>query len=226
MPIYETYVPRHNNHIHATRFLGDLLNAKEIMAWIGRACVYTPPTTVIPRAKLTIPTPFGERTASVGNWIVRTNDGEFLVMKAEAFDAEYLQKSYEDARLVNHARAELALFPNEDPDFIESLIKTIEGFTSYKGHSGESATIAIHMATALLNGRNLMPLTDDAAEWEFHDKDKYGVSVDMWQNYRNSAAISEDGGKTYYIVGEPLLGVDERKMYTSTPALTKEEVAE
>jgi hypothetical protein len=98
--------------------------------------------------------------------------------------------------LAEHARHELELCGQyaEDPEYSESIIKAVEAFASY-GHSGGSAMIAREQLHALLGFKALSPLTSDPAEWE----DRSEVSgTPMWQNRRDPAVFSTDGGKTWY----------------------------
>lgn len=187
-------------YIDVVQFEGGREHALELCRWIGGGSSYIPATSEDPREYLQVPTMFGPRDAKVGQYIVKLENETFLVYKHEALYSEYMPVEYDAAehQLVTHARRELERFPNEDPDFKESLLAAIKGFTSYRGHSGSSAAIATHMITALLNGDNLMPLTDDPEEWELRSAEQYGMEHDLWQNKRNSKAISEDGGKTYY----------------------------
>ena len=109
----------------------------------------------------------------------------------------------EENTLVEHARRELSLIgqTEEDPEFTKSIIKAVEGFTSY-GHSGGSAPIGIGMLTELLQFKNLSPLTDNPDEWMQHGEDVWPEPGGIWQNKRNSEAFSKDGGKTYYLLSE------------------------
>lgn len=102
------------------------------------------------------------------------------------------------SNLVEHARRELELCGQtaEDPAYAQSIIAAVAAFASY-GHSGGSAEMAVEQLHRLLQFDNLTPLTDSPDEWE--DRSEMS-SVPMWQNTRNPAAISEDGGKTYYLV--------------------------
>ena len=102
--------------------------------------------------------------------------------------------------LVEHAKRELALAGNDEA-FNNSIIKAIEGFTSY-GHSGGSASVAIPMLNDLLQFKNLTPLTDDPEEWQQHSKEMWDGEKGVWQSRRNSEAFSNDGGKTYYLLSE------------------------
>jgi hypothetical protein len=102
------------------------------------------------------------------------------------------------SNLVEHARRELALCGQtaEDPAYAASLVATVAAFSSY-GHSGGSAAIAVEQLARLLRYEALAALTSDPAEWE----DRTAISgVPMWQNRRDSRAISRDGGQTWTYV--------------------------
>lgn len=100
--------------------------------------------------------------------------------------------------LVEHARRELELCGQfkEDPGYSSSIVAAVAAFASY-GHSGGSAGIAIHQLHTLLQFRTLSPLTSDPEEW-FDHSDISGAP--LWQNKRDPAAMSRDGGKTWYFV--------------------------
>jgi hypothetical protein len=102
------------------------------------------------------------------------------------------------SNLVEHAKRELALL-GEEPEMTACLVKSVEGFASYPGHSGGSAAIAREMLHTLLDFGNLAALTDDPAEWA--DRSEVSSSP-LWQNIRNPKAMSEDGGQTYWLVGQ------------------------
>lgn len=99
------------------------------------------------------------------------------------------------SNLVEHAKRELALMDNDDK-FNESIIKAVEAFASY-GHSGGSASAGIAILYDLLQFKNLMPLTNDRAEWMCVDREG-----NIWQSTRNSEAFSNNRGKTYYLLSE------------------------
>lgn len=100
-----------------------------------------------------------------------------------------------ESNLVAHARHELELI-GEEPDTVEGYLKVIQAFADM-GHSGGSAAVAIPVVNRLLQFENLTPLTDDPADW-------IEVGPSVWQNRRNSRMFSEDGGKTYTDVEDPL----------------------
>lgn len=102
--------------------------------------------------------------------------------------------------LVEHATRELELCGQtaEDPGYAATLIATIAAFASY-GHSGGSQSLAIEQLHKLLQYRTLSPLTSDPEEWE----DRSEISgAPLWQNRRDSAAMSRDGGQTWYFVDD------------------------
>lgn len=102
-----------------------------------------------------------------------------------------------ESPLVVHARRELALI-GEDEWVTEGLCKVVTAFTAM-GHSGFSAAHCAAHLDKLLRYQPLSPLTDDPAEWE----DRTDISGSpLWQNIRDSRAMSKDGGKTYTIVDE------------------------
>lgn len=103
--------------------------------------------------------------------------------------------------LVEHAKRELELSGQwaEDPGYSQSIISAIASFASY-GHSGGSAEVAIDQLNALLRFRTLSPLTTDPEEWQ--DRTEESGGVPMWQNMRDPAAFSNDGGQTWYYVDD------------------------
>lgn len=117
------------------------------------------------------------------------------------------------SRLVDHARRELIRCGqwDEDPAYSQSLLAAIAAFCTF-GHSGGSQGMAVAQLTALLAGETLTPLTNDPDEWE----DRSAISgVPMWQNNRNSAAISYDHGLTYQLMTDT---DGDATVYTSAPA--------
>jgi hypothetical protein len=105
---------------------------------------------------------------------------------------------------VEHARRELELCGQyaEDPAYSESIIKAVRAFASY-GHSGGSAMVAREQIHALLGFKALSPLTSDPAEWQ--DRSEISGSP-LWQNRRDPAMFSGDGGQTWYEVASPPTG--------------------
>lgn len=109
--------------------------------------------------------------------------------------------------LVEHAKRELEKCGQykEDPAYAQSIIAAVAAFASY-GHSGGSAGIAIEQLHTLLQFRTLSPITSDPDEWI----DQSPISsTPLWQNMRDSAAMSRDGGKTWYFVDERKSNEDE-----------------
>lgn len=102
-----------------------------------------------------------------------------------------------DSPLVDHARRELGLI-GEDQWITDGLCKAVAAFAEM-GHSGFSAAHSTAVLDKLLRYQPLSPITDDAVEWE----DRSEMSgYPLWQNVRDSRAMSRDGGKTYTLVDE------------------------
>lgn len=102
--------------------------------------------------------------------------------------------------LVEHARRELDLAGefDSDPAMAQSIVAAVAAFSSYR-HSGTSAELAADALNLLLHRRTLTPITNDPDEWI----DRSEVSGNpLWQNLRDSAAFSNDGGRTYWILDE------------------------
>ena len=110
------------------------------------------------------------------------------------------------SNLVDHARRELAII-GEEPETIDGYLKVIQAFADM-GHSGGSASVAISVIHALLQFKNLSPLTTHAADWFHHTAEAWGEPGGIWQNKRNGEAFSRDGGKTYYLLSERVDGGD------------------
>lgn len=111
--------------------------------------------------------------------------------------------------LVEHARRELELV-GEEPGMSACLVATVGAYASY-GHSGGSHQEALRTLMLLLDYRALTPLTADPAEWIDRSQ---ASGTPWWQNERDSRAMSCDGGRTYWLVGDDQ-GQQERRMYTS-----------
>ena len=113
----------------------------------------------------------------------------------------FTMENKEDARvsnLVEHAKVELALLDEADW-LVEGYLKIIQDFADM-GHSGSSAIHSVAILERLLLFQNLTPLTDDPSEW--NEVTVYLGGKPTWQNNRNPAAMSEDGGKTYILQSE------------------------
>ncbi len=106
----------------------------------------------------------------------------------------------EESNLVLHARTELKAL-GEDPETIDGYIKVVQAFAEM-GHSGGSASVAVPVLVALLQFKNLRPLTDNPEEWHFHGPEFWDGTNGIWQNKRDGEAFSNDGGKTYYLLSE------------------------
>jgi hypothetical protein len=118
-----------------------------------------------------------------------------------------------DSNLLAHAKRELDLLgmpeakdwdentEQWDPDAAMriGILDIIFNF-SKQGHSGFSASYAIGALEKLLRFENLSPLTNHPDEWM--DVSEFGGETNLWQNVRNSACFSYDGGQSYYNLNE------------------------
>lgn len=112
--------------------------------------------------------------------------------------------------LINHAKRELELLGMYEKDpkdelgtelqikTADSIIAMIKEFCSV-GHSGSSAEWTRDILHKLLGWENLTPITSNPDEWE-DESERSGYP--MWQNKRNPALFSKDGGKTWYNVNK------------------------
>jgi hypothetical protein len=110
------------------------------------------------------------------------------------------EKSTDDGPDVSHARHELEII-GEEPETIELYLNIIREFGKM-GHSGASKAIAIPVLNQLLLRRPLSPITDNPDEWLCHPSNVWDGQNCVWQNKRDSRIFSENGGRTYYFVGE------------------------
>lgn len=109
--------------------------------------------------------------------------------------------------LVDHARRELELVGMLDADsdyggmLGRAALELVEKFAS-QGHSGGSAMGVLALFDKLARHQPLTDITSNPAEWFFHGAMGPG-GEDIWQNIRDSAAFSRDGGKTWYHLDDP-----------------------
>lgn len=80
----------------------------------------------------------------------------------------------------------------------DSILKMIEAWNKV-GHSGGSAGWTREIVYKLLNWENLTALTSNPDEWNDVSEES---GTPMWQNNRNPAVFSKDGGKTNYNISE------------------------
>lgn len=82
-----------------------------------------------------------------------------------------------------------------------AVIELAETF-SKQGHSGFSASYVGSIFYALIQDKALTPLTNEPEEWEdvsatMYSPEQIAAGQKMWQNKRDLAAFSRDGGKTW-----------------------------
>lgn len=115
-----------------------------------------------------------------------------------------------NSRLVQHAERELTAI-GEDPEFIDGYLQMLTIFAEMR-HSGGSASVFIPTLNALLNFKNIGPLTNDPEEW----MDVGEISgFPFWQSRRCSDAFSTDGGLTYYLLSDGANSENQTPIYTS-----------
>lgn len=79
----------------------------------------------------------------------------------------------------------------------KAVLELIDVFAR-QGHSGMSAALVSKLFYDLARYQTLTPITDDPAEWiDRSDFSAENGGKPYWQNKRNSAFFSDDGGKTY-----------------------------
>jgi hypothetical protein len=114
------------------------------------------------------------------------------------------------SNLVQHAETELraqGLF-EQDSDYDgmlgQAVMELIVLFASQR-HSGYSAGMTLDLFKRLASFEPLSPLTDNPEEWmEVSSGLVDRNEPPLWQNRRQATAFSNDGGKTYYDLDEPL----------------------
>lgn len=110
----------------------------------------------------------------------------------------------ETSPLVEHAEYEMrraGLF-DADADYGGTLaphvLDLIRLFAS-GGHTGFSAPLTVELFSKLAMFQPLTPLTSEPGEW----LDRSEISgTPLWQNRRHSAAFSEDGGQSWYVLDD------------------------
>lgn len=117
------------------------------------------------------------------------------------------------SNIVDKAHNELSLI-GEDAYTVRGYLHMLAIFAEM-GHSGGSASAFIPTLHELLLQKNLSPLTDNPNEWIYQGASTYGNTDGVWQNKRSFACFSENGGKTYYDIDEPLDEHGLRKIYAS-----------
>lgn len=108
--------------------------------------------------------------------------------------------------LVAHAKDELkrAGFFDKDSDYEgmlgDAVLELVEKFAA-QGHSGFSAMQTLAIFDRVARFKTLSPITSDPSEWMEVGLD-YGSKKEVWQNRRNPAVFSNDGGQTWYDLDE------------------------
>lgn len=114
-------------------------------------------------------------------------------------DAE-TQDATLDSSLVAHAEREMRLagLYDDDADYggmIPQAVMAVVRAFAEQGHSGASAGMTLAILDKLLRFQPLTELTSDPGEWR--DVSEI-VGHPFWQNLRDPAVFSKDGGQTWY----------------------------
>jgi hypothetical protein len=118
-------------------------------------------------------------------------------------------------QLHNHAESELRLANLYDSDsdhdgmLPKAVLELIDVYEA-QGHSGSSSVATLELFLMLAQGFNITPLTDDPETWVPVESSS---GVPLWQNRRNSACFSNDGGKTFWDVHDQPNEAGERPRY-------------
>jgi len=130
-----------------------------------------------------------------GNTIWFKNNPKEIIEKLSKYINPKLNEGLE-----SHAQEELnraGLF-DEDSDYEgligKSVLELIQTM-SKQGHSGFSAQWVRELFNKLSNYETLTPITSNPEEWQ-NDKE-LGGDGNLWQNKRNPAIFSKNGGKTW-----------------------------
>lgn len=102
------------------------------------------------------------------------------------------------SNLVDHARRELEHLGCKEEDILD-VEKVVRAFADIHPSGGQASWL-IPIIHTLLQFKPLTPLTDDPKEW-------VEVGDGLWQNSRNSEALSNNGGRTYWLVSEKGQGI-------------------
>jgi len=103
--------------------------------------------------------------------------------------------------LEKHAKRELELAGlfDKDSDYSGMLGKAVMDLVKVfakQGHSGFSAHQTLKIFQIVASYKNLTPITSNPDEW-------FEYETGNWQNKRDSALFSKDGGKTWRSVDAP-----------------------
>lgn len=103
--------------------------------------------------------------------------------------------------LVEHATRELEI-AGVPEEIGAKILHVVEAFQTHDFHTGDDAQYVVEILKEVLLWKNLSPLTDDPAEWNFVGGDIPGVTKGIWQNNRRTEAFSHDTGVTYYLLSD------------------------
>jgi hypothetical protein len=144
--------------------------------------------------------------------LARMGDLWWCMTDAEQ-DAANIRAAFHVAKagLVDHADFELkrAKLFDKDSDYegmIGKAVMELVTLFAKQGHSGFSAMLALDVFDKVAKFKPLTPITSNPEEW-FDVRENIGGDEALWQNKRDPALFSNDGGKTWYDIDKP-----EKKM--------------
>ncbi len=144
--------------------------------------------------------------------LTETQLGEFGMYEGKKVPLDFIMEE-EKTILLKEGTYEHALYElnkaglmDEDADYggmvataVLELVKTF----SNQGHSGSSAHIVREIFNKLTNFETLTEITPDPEEWE--DVTEISDGHILFQNKRNPAIFSENGGKTWWHVDNKII---------------------
>ena len=111
------------------------------------------------------------------------------------------------SKLVSHAEFEMKRVGLDKPDsdydgmLYDAVLRLVKCFAD-DGHSGFSAMQTLKIFMRVAQFKTLSPITNDPSEWSDVSDMGGPDGKPVFQNRRDSACFSNDGGKTYYSVDD------------------------
>jgi len=174
-----------------TKWLGDL-EVITVRRGSNKAEYATPNSILIDDKQETI----DKFNQAGGIGILFNNNPEYIIQELKKYNDPFKLNE----GLESHAHEELnraGLF-DKDADYEgmigKSVLELIQTM-SKQGHSGFSAAWVRDLFNKLSNYETLTPITSNPEEWQ-NDKE-LGGEGNLWQNKRNPAIFSKNGGKTW-----------------------------
>jgi len=107
---------------------------------------------------------------------------------------------------MEHARAELMML-GKDKKTVQLYLDAVAAISDVLD-VGDNFIEIMNNLTKVVYYQNISPLTDSPDEW-MNVGAMIGKELSMWQSARNPEAFSTDGGKTYYLLSERDMGIND-----------------